>query len=88
VVLNSQLARIPWASGPGCGRTRWLWLFRPSYRAAPDDPASPALTRRLLCGEVAVVGLDGGRVMGLVTVSDPLETYWPVHEYGAGIQAG
>jgi hypothetical protein len=42
----------------------------PGYRAAPDDPAGPLLTRRPLGGQVAAVVLDGGRVMGLVTVGD------------------
>ena len=70
VVLASQLARIP-AGGRARLRLDQVALaVPPGYRAAPDDPAGPLLTRRPLGGEVAAVVLGGGRVMGLVMVSD------------------
>jgi Zn-dependent protease len=70
VVLARQLARIP-ASDRARLRLDQVAMAVPAgYQAAPEDPAGPLLTRRPLGDEVAAVVLAGGRVIGLVTVSD------------------
>jgi len=70
VVVASRLARI--AAGDRARlRLDQVSLTVPSgYRAAPDDPASPLLSRRPLGGEVAAVVLSDGQVTGMVTLSD------------------
>ena len=70
VVLASQLARISADSRARLRLDQVALAVPPGYRAAPDDPAGPLLTRRPLGGEVAAVVLAGGRVLGLVMVSD------------------
>jgi CBS domain-containing protein len=42
----------------------------PRYRAAPDDPVAPLLSRSPLRGEVAAVVVTDGMVVGLVTLRD------------------
>jgi Zn-dependent protease len=70
VVLISQLARVPAGDRARLRLDQVALAVPPSYRAAPDDPAGPLLTRRPLGGEVAAVVLADDQVMGLVTVSD------------------
>ena len=70
VVLASQLARVPAGDRARLRLDQVALAVPPGYRAAPDDPAGPLLTRRPLGGQVAAVVLDGGRVMGLVMVGD------------------
>jgi Zn-dependent protease len=70
VVLASQLARIPAGDRNRLRLDQVALAVPPSYRAAPDDQAGPLLTRRPLGGQVAAVVLDGGHVMGLVTIGD------------------
>lgn len=70
VVLTSQLARVPAADRDRLRLERMALPVPPSYRATPDDPAGPLLTRRPLGGEVAAVVVADGLVVGLVTVSD------------------
>jgi CBS domain-containing protein len=70
VVLASQLARIPAGDRNRLRLDQVALAVPPDYRAAPDDPAGPLLTRRPLGGQVAAVVHDGGRVMGLVTIGD------------------
>jgi Zn-dependent protease len=70
VVLASQLARVPAGDRARLRLDQVALAVPPGYRAAPDDPAGPLLTRRPLGGEVAAVVLADGRVMGLVMVGD------------------
>ena len=70
VVLASELARVPAADRARLRLDQVALAVPPGYRAAPDDPAAPLLTRRPLGGRVAAVVLAGGHVMGLVMVSD------------------
>jgi Zn-dependent protease len=70
VVLASQLARIAAGSRARLRLDQVALAVPPGYRAAPDDPVGPLLTRQPLGGEVAAVVFAGGRVMGLVMVSD------------------
>ena len=70
IVLTSQLARIRPADRAQLQLDQAAIAVPPDYRAAPDDPAAPLLTRRPLGGEVVAVVLDGSQVTGMVTVSD------------------
>jgi Zn-dependent protease len=70
VVLTSQLARIPPADRVRLRLEQVALPVPASYRAAPDDPAGPLMTRRPLGGEVVAVVIADGLVVGLVTVSD------------------
>ena len=76
VVLASQLARVPAGDRNRLRLDQVALAVPPGYRAAPDDPAGPLLTRRPLGGQVAAVVLDGGRVTGLVTVGDMRRALW------------
>jgi Zn-dependent protease len=70
VVLTGQLARVPAADRDRLRLGQVAVPVPPSYRATPDDPAGPLLTRRPLGGEVAAVVVADGLVVGLVTASD------------------
>ncbi len=70
IVLTSQLASIRPGDRARLRLDQVALAVPPSYRAAPDDPAGPLLTRRPLGGEVAAVVLTGGQVTGMVTISD------------------
>ncbi|HYA51328.1 MAG TPA: site-2 protease family protein [Streptosporangiaceae bacterium] len=70
VVLASQLARIPAGDRARLRLDQVAVAVPPGYRAAPDDPVGPLLTRRPLGGQVAAVVLAGGHVMGLVMADD------------------
>jgi Zn-dependent protease len=70
VVLASQLAPIPAGDRARLRLVQVALAVPPGYRAAPDDPAGPLLTRRPLGGQVAAIVLAGGHVVGLVTAGD------------------
>lgn len=70
VVLASQLARIPPGDRARLRLGQVALAVPPSYRAGPDDPAGPLLTRRPLGGQVAAIVLADGQVTGIVTASD------------------
>ena len=70
VVLASQLDRVPAGERDRLRLDQVALAVPPGYRAAPDDPAGPLITRQRLGGQVAAVVLDGGRVTGLVTIGD------------------
>lgn len=70
VVLASQLARLPAAERDRLRLEQMALPVPPGYRATPEDPAGPLLTRRPLGGEVAAVVVADGAVVGLVTASD------------------
>ena len=70
IVVTSQLARIRAADRAQLRIGQAAIPVPAAYRAVPDDPAAPLLTRRPLGGQVAAVVLDAGQVTGIVTVSD------------------
>jgi len=67
VVLTSQLGRVRPAQRPAVRVGEIMLSVPPRYVAAPGDPAGALLTRPLLGGEVAVVVVEHGQVVGLVT---------------------
>jgi Zn-dependent protease len=70
VALASQLARIPPGDRDGLRLEQVALPVPPGYRAAPDDPVGPLLSRSPLGGEVAAVVVADGLVVGLVTARD------------------
>ena len=70
LVLSGMLARIPPASGPGCGWTRWPWPSQPRTWPHPEIRLGRCSGRRPLGGQVVTVALADGQVVGLVTVTD------------------
>jgi Zn-dependent protease/CBS domain-containing protein len=67
VVTAIRLARIPADRQPHVRMSQLVTPVPAEYRAGPDDPAAPLLTRQPLDGEVLAVVKAGGRVVGLVT---------------------
>ena len=70
LVLTGPLGKIPPGDRAELRIDRVALAVPPQYRAAPDDPARPLLTRRALGGEVVAVVLADGRVVGMVTLAD------------------
>ncbi len=70
IMLTSQLDSIAPHERSRLRLEQVALAVPPAYRAAPDDPAAPLVSRAPLGGEVAAVVLDHGRVTGLVMVSD------------------
>jgi Zn-dependent protease len=70
VVVTDLLARIPPRDRMELRLDRVALTVPGSYLAAPEDPAGPLLTRPPLGGEVLAVVLAGGRIVGIVTITD------------------
>jgi CBS domain-containing protein len=70
VVVTDLLARIPPVDRVEFRLDRVALAVPPSYLAAPQDPAGPLLARRPLGGVVLAVVRAGGRIVGMVTVTD------------------
>jgi CBS domain-containing protein len=70
VVVTDLLARIPPVDRVELRLDRVALAVPDSYLAAPEDPAGPLLARRPLGGVVLAVVLAGGRIVGMVTVTN------------------
>ncbi len=70
LVVTDLLSRIPRDDRTGLRLDRVALAVPPAYRATPEDPVGPLIARRPLGGEVLAVVLAGGRVIGMVTVTD------------------
>ncbi len=70
VVIAGRLAGIPARDRARLRLDRVALAVPGSYLAAPEDPAGPLPARPPLGGEVLAVVLAGGRVVGIVTVTD------------------
>lgn len=76
VVLMSALSRVPLPDRPVTPLRRAALRVPPAYLADPDDPAKTLLTRPALAGQLAAVVIDGGQVVGIVTIEDLRQRIW------------